>query len=140
MRASLLQSSIREDLLNLPNHTVYLKLMIGGAPSVNPDHAAINVLAMVNYDKKASMKDLISIITGNFMAEGGKRLPLDRWLAGGRVATDKQEIDAFLWFDPHKRKDPFIGVNCNVCDRHLRVCGLFKPDPEKIDPVWKPRV
>jgi hypothetical protein len=106
--------------------------------SVNADHAAFNVLAMVNYDEKASVLDLVSVTTGNFIAEGGARLPLDRWLAGGRVATDKQEIDAFLWFDPHKRATPLIGVNCTERDRHLQVCGLFKLDPEKVDPVWKP--
>ena len=58
--------------------------------ATNPDHAAPNILMIVNYDSTALAEDFTQIITGELGALGRIGKPL---------RDDIPEIDVYLWMD-----------------------------------------
>lgn len=92
-----------------------------------------NVLAFVNHDRMCGFLDLIAVLTGNFMAEGGKALPTYRIYSEGRVKGDKANIHLFLWVDDFKPARLLFAQNHE--QHHLLLCSCFQMDPEAIVPI-----
>lgn len=103
--------------------------------SVNPDLNHPNVLAFVNNDRMCGSLDLIGVLTGHLLLEGGGMAPIYLAYSEGRIRDRKNRIHLYLWFDSFKANK----VLFNKADkRHFtRLCGFFGFDPERIQDIVK---
>ena len=101
--------------------------------SVNPDLEHPNVLAFVNNDDRCGSLDLVGVLTGHLLTEGGGTAPIYLKYSHGRIKDEKNLIHLYLWFDSFKANKFLF----NFADtRHLeRLCGYFGIDPESIDNI-----
>jgi hypothetical protein len=101
--------------------------------SVNPDLRHPNVLAFVNNDEKCGALDLVGVITGHLLTEGGGAAPTYFKFSEGRILDEKNRIHLYLWFDSFKANKVLFN---KVDKRHLtRLCGYFGHDPEQIPDI-----
>lgn len=98
--------------------------------TVNPDLVDSNVLAFVNNDRMCGALDLIGVITGHLLTEGGGAAPIYLNYSEGRIKDEKHRINLYLWFDAFKANK----VLFNMFDkRHLdRLCDYFGYDAEQL--------
>ncbi len=98
--------------------------------SVNPAHAELNILAIVNHDGASHFGDLVETLTGYFHAADGKKYPTMQHIAEGRIGEAQRRIDAFLWFDG---KTGFMAspplINDLDPERVRQLCALLSIDP-----------
>lgn len=101
--------------------------------AVNPGHQMPNVLALVNNDIMCGSLDLIGVVTGHLLLDGGGSAPIYTNYSEGRIRDEKRRVDLYLWYDPRKANQMFF----NMFDRrHLvHVSRLFGVDPEVIPMV-----
>jgi hypothetical protein len=71
----------------------------GQFDAVNSNRAVPNVLALVNLDDMSDVRDLDSVLTGNFYAESGEVHPIYKNVSEGKIRRLKGRIDMYLWFD-----------------------------------------
>jgi hypothetical protein len=101
--------------------------------AVNTDHEHPNVLAIVNNDVQCGSLDLVGVVTGNLLLEGGEKAPIYTKYACGRINKDLKQIDLIAWFDARKAKaDPNFFIGPPFCDY---ICKVFE-----VDPLELPRV
>lgn len=101
--------------------------------AVNPQAAQPNVLAFVNRNRMCGALDLIEVVTGHRLLEGGETAPIGvRW-SEGRICGEKWRIHLWLWFDCHQANQIFF----NTADpKHLnRLASLLGIDPASIPDV-----
>jgi hypothetical protein len=72
--------------------------------AVNPDHEFPNVLIFTNSDTHCGFPDLLSVLTGNFYAEGGVVDPIFKQISEGRIREEKLTIDLYVWLNEGKGK------------------------------------
>jgi len=72
--------------------------------AVNPDHEFPNVLIFTNSDTHCGFPDLLSVLTGNFHAEGGVVDPIFKHISEGRIREEKLTIDLYVWLNEWKGK------------------------------------
>jgi len=101
--------------------------------SVNAKLCYPNVLVFVNHDEMCRIDDLISIITGDFFADNGKRYPIYRQFSNGRIKSEKKRIHLFIWVDG--AKPPRFLFNQERREFYIHLCALFNKDPEKIKKI-----
>jgi hypothetical protein len=98
--------------------------------AVNPNLDFTNVLVFYNQDRKSGFLDLIAVVTGNFLAEGGESFPIYKNFSEGRIKEDIQKIHLFIWLDafkPHR----FLFNTTNVNYRNI-LCPVFNYDPNNL--------
>ncbi len=97
---------------------------------MNPHLQHPNVLAFVNNDRKCGSLDLIGVITGYLLTEGGGAAPVYLNYSEGRIRDEKHRIHLYLWFDSFKAKKIFF----NKADQRYmaRLCSYFGFDPKRI--------
>lgn len=98
--------------------------------AVNAELARPNVLAFVNHDRMCGFLDLIGVLTGNFMAEGGRAIPSYRLYSEGRIKDEKASIHLFLWLDDFRPHRLLFGQTHE--DHHLLLCECFRMEPAAI--------
>ena len=87
--------------------------------AVNPDLEEPNVLAFVNRNRMCGTLDLVEVVTGHRLLEGGDTAPIGLRWSEGRIREEKWRIHLWLWFDCQKGN----GVFFNTVDRrHLVPC------------------
>ncbi|HME42306.1 MAG TPA: hypothetical protein VKF36_04400 [Syntrophorhabdales bacterium] len=101
--------------------------------SVNPDLQYPNVLAFVNNDHMCGALDLVGVLTGHLLLEGGGSAPIYRKYSQGRIQEEKNRIHLYLWVDSFKANK----VLFNTTDsRHLnQPCEWFSFKPEAIERI-----
>jgi hypothetical protein len=72
--------------------------------AVNPDRQFPNVLIFTNSDTHCGFPDLLSVLTGNFYAEGGAVDPIFKQISEGRIRDEKLTIDLYVWLNEWKGK------------------------------------
>jgi len=98
--------------------------------AVNPDLHYPNILIFVNNDAKCGLMDLLGVTTGNFFAEGGKRIPIYRWYSEGRIRDEKYRIHLYIWITPRVREQ-FL-FNRRHEGHFIRLCELLQVDPRDV--------
>ncbi len=101
--------------------------------SVNQDLQYPNVLAFVNNDHMCGSLDMIGVLTGHLLLEGGGSAGIYRKYAEGRIQKEKNRVNFYLWFDSFKANK----VLFNTTDsRHLsQLCECFGVKPETIETI-----
>lgn len=101
--------------------------------SVNPRLQHPNVLAFVNNDRMCGSLDLIGVITGHLLTEGGGAAPVYLNYSEGRIRDEKHHIHLYLWFDSFKANK----ILFNKAEQRLmaRLCSYFGFDPKKIPDI-----
>ena len=101
--------------------------------AVNPEIIYPNVLAFVNHDRMCGFFDLIGVLTGNFMAEGGKTFPIYRLYSEGRIRQEKDGLHLFVWLDDFKPHRLLFSQTHE--NHHLLLCDCFHIEPSVIKQV-----
>jgi len=101
--------------------------------SVNPDHRLFNFLVLVNHDRTAEYKDLVSVLSGYWDPLAGcferTHLPFSK----GRIGVEKGRIDLYVWFNV--LRDGTISRPWFVLgspDTKASVCDLLKIDQAQV--------
>jgi hypothetical protein len=103
--------------------------------AVNPERIHPNVLAFVNRNPRCGALDLIEVVTGRRLLEGGETAPIGLRWSEGRIREEKWRVDLWLWFDCHKADQIFFNA---MDERHGdRLASLFGTDPNSIPDVLK---
>lgn len=100
--------------------------------AINPDSEYPNVLIFVNHDDLCGIRDLHSVTTGQFFAEGGTLHSIYTKYSEGRIKEEKFKIHIYIWLDDFKDNGEFYYFN--IADKkHLEnLCSLFGIQPESI--------
>lgn len=98
--------------------------------SVNPELEHPNVLVFVNNDDRCGSLDLVGVLTGLLLTEGGGAVPIYLKYSHGRIKDEKNRIHLYLWFDSFKANKFLF----NFADaRHLdRLCKYLDIDLKTI--------
>jgi hypothetical protein len=100
--------------------------------AVNHDHEFPNVLIFTNSDTHCGFPDLLSVLTGNFHAEGGAVEPIYKEISEGRIREEKLTIDLYVWLNEWKGKQQKGTLYFNAGSKHYgAVSALFGSDPSK---------
>jgi hypothetical protein len=101
--------------------------------AVNPDLEEPNVLAFVNRNPMCGTLDLVEVVTGHRLLEGGETAPIGLRWSEGRIREEKWRTHLWLWFDCQRGN----GVFFNTVDRrHLeRLAALLSVNPDSIADV-----
>jgi hypothetical protein len=101
--------------------------------AVNPDLQYPNVLAFVNNDRMCGSLDLIGVLTGHLLLEGGGSAAIYNKYSEGRIQQEKKRIHLYLWFDSFKANK----VLFNPADsrHHNRLCKWFGIKPEAVEKI-----
>lgn len=98
--------------------------------AVNQDRKYPNALIFANSDDGCGFQDLLSILTGDFFVEGGRREPIYRNISDGRIRLEKGTIDLYVWFDEWKGPDQKGSFYFYRDSPHYALlCGLLNSDP-----------
>ena len=101
--------------------------------AVNPDNSSPNVLAFVNNDRMCGSLDLIGVLTGGLLLEGGGMAEIYQKFSKGRIKNEKDRINLYLWYDSFKANKVLFNQNN---DKHLKkLCRCFNIDPGSIKPI-----
>ena len=76
--------------------------------AVNPDLEEPNVLAFVNRNGMCGTLDLVEVVTGRRLLDGGDRAPIGLRWSEGRIREEKWRIHLWLWFDSGKGNGVFF--------------------------------
>lgn len=99
--------------------------------SVNPDLEHPNVLAFVNNDDRCGSLDLIGVLTGHLLLEGGGTAPIYLKYSHGRIKEERNRIHLYLWFDSFKANKFLFNFSDT---RHLeRLCKYLNIDSNSIE-------
>ena len=93
--------------------------------SVNPNLEHPNVLALVNNDHMCGSLDLVGVLTGHLLLEGGGTAPIYSNYSQGRIRHERQRIHLYLWFDAFKADKLLFGDK----QHRDRLCTYFGVDP-----------
>jgi len=72
--------------------------------AVNADHEFSNILIFTYSDTHSRFTDLLSVLTGNFYAEGGAVEAIHKEVSEGRIREEKLTIDLYVWLREWKSK------------------------------------
>lgn len=98
--------------------------------AVNPNSEYPNVLAFMNHDDMCGWLDLYGVVTGNFLAEGGKKYKIYDKYSEGRLKGEKFKIHLYIWKDEFKEERYFFNM---AKEKDLKkLCNYFSKDPEDI--------
>ena len=98
--------------------------------AVNPDHEFPNVLIFTNSDTHCGFPDLLSVLTGNFYAEGGVVDPIFKQISEGRIREEKLKIDLYVWLNEWKGKQQKGTLYFNAGSKHYAaLSALLGSDP-----------
>lgn len=101
--------------------------------AVNPDSGYPNVLAFVNHDDYCGIRDLDSVLTGQFFADGGKLYSIYEKYSEGRIKEEKFQIHLYIWSDNFKGN--FYRFN-KINKKHLiSLANYFGTDPNSIKEI-----
>jgi hypothetical protein len=101
--------------------------------AVNQKVEAPNVLTLINHDQSCGLNDLISVLTGNFIAENDQPSPIYKQFSEGRIKDEKARIHLFLWLDDFK-PERFLFTQTHI-EFHKQLCGWFRVDPNGIKQI-----
>lgn len=100
--------------------------------SVNQDCLYPNVLAFVNNDYMCGSLDMVGVLTGRLLLEGGGSTDIYRKYSEGRIKKEKNRIHLYLWFDSFKANKLLF----NTDSQHLnQLCECFGVKPETIEKI-----
>jgi hypothetical protein len=100
--------------------------------AVNPEHEFPNVLIFTNSDAHCGFTDLLSVLTGNFYAEGGAIEPIYKEISEGRIREEKLTIDLYVWLREWKGKQQKGTLYFNNGSKHYAaLSALLGSDPAK---------
>ena len=85
--------------------------------AVNPDNKFPNVLAFVNNDHMCGSLDLLGVLTGGLLLEGGGMAEIYYKFSKGRIKNEKDRIHLYLWYDSFKANKVLFNQNN---DSHLK--------------------
>ncbi|MCK8487401.1 MULTISPECIES: hypothetical protein [Paenibacillus] len=85
--------------------------------SINPNREYPNVLAFVNFDTLKNVHDLFTTLTGHILLESGEYMKIHRV---GRITSDLDQIDLYLWFDKEKFINKIWGEVHSIHDENLK--------------------
>jgi hypothetical protein len=98
--------------------------------AVNPDRQFPNVLIFTNSDTQCGFPDLLSVLTGNFQAEGGVVDPIFEQISEGRIREEKLTIDLYVWLNEWKGKQQKGSLYFNAGPKHyVALSALLGSDP-----------
>ena len=101
--------------------------------AVNPEKKYPNVLVLVNHDSTCRFNDLLEVLTGCFLAEGGCAYPISRKFSEGRIKDEKGWIHLFVWLDDSK---PDQWLFSQTDERHhISLCSWFGINPHSIKQI-----
>jgi hypothetical protein len=103
--------------------------------SVNPDLIYPNVMAFVNNDRMCGSLDLIGVLTGHLLLEGGGTAPIYFSYSEGRIRDKKNRIHLYLWFDSFKANK--VLFNKANGPYFMSLCTSFGFDPDSIKEIRK---
>lgn len=98
--------------------------------AVNPNQVVPNVLTFYNQDHKSGFLDLVAVVTGNALAEGGEAIPIYKNFSEGRIKESLQKIHLFIWIDAFKPHQ-FL-FNTPIESHRDILCSIFKYDPNNL--------
>lgn len=101
--------------------------------AVNHDSSVPNVMVFVNHDSMCDEQDMISVLTGQFLADDGTSHRIYTKYSEGRIKNDKFLIHLFCWVEEGKFRmltfNQAHPAHCNV------LCELLSYDPARINPL-----
>jgi len=102
--------------------------------SVNPVHEFLNFLVLVNHDRAANCKDLVSVLTGQWDPLHGTFDETDTQCSNGRIREVTREIDLCLWIDLFTEHEPFKSRLVYLGNDKTRgqVCNMLEIDPQEV--------
>lgn len=68
--------------------------------SINPDHEFLNFLVLVNRDRSARRRDLVSVLTGYWDPLKERFEETHKHFSEGRIKEEKRKIDLYAWLEP----------------------------------------
>lgn len=101
--------------------------------AVNGDLKFPNVLAFVNHDQKCGFSDLLAVVTGNFYTDDGSAYPIYGQFSEGRIKSEKAMIHLYIWADADKT-EKFLFTQSHK-EHHIRLCKIFKVEPDSIKKI-----
>ena len=101
--------------------------------AVNPDNNSPNVLAFVNNDRMCGSLDLVGVLTGGLLLQGGGMAEIYQKYSKGRIKNEKDRIHLYLWYDSFKANKVLFNRNN---DRHFKkLCSCFNINPDSIKSI-----
>ncbi|MBI5194085.1 MAG: hypothetical protein HZA08_11690 [Nitrospirae bacterium] len=99
--------------------------------AVNPDLEHPNVLAFLNDPgSHCDYGDLIGVLTGQFITDNGRLLPLFTSYSEGRIREEKLRVNLYIWIEGDGRQHFFFP---DINREHERnICKWFGKDPDSI--------
>jgi hypothetical protein len=89
-----------------------------------------NVLILTNSDAHCGFPDLLSVLTGNFYAEGGAVDPIFKQISEGRIREEKLTIDLYVWLNEWKGNQQKGTLYFNAGSKHYAaLSSLLGSDP-----------
>jgi hypothetical protein len=100
--------------------------------AVNPDRKLPNIVVFVNWADASHFRDLDEALTGYLrLADGSKARTMPK-ISEGRIRDEKRRVDAYVWFNGHRRKvEGLFFTQSDILHRDA-VCSWFGVDPAKI--------
>lgn len=100
--------------------------------AVNGDGQFSNLLIFTNSDTHCGFPDLLSVLTGEFHAEGGAVDPIFKQISEGRIRDEKLTIDLYVWLNEWKGKQQKGTLYFNAGSKHyVALSTLLGSDPAK---------
>lgn len=84
----------------------YIHESVGQFDAVNASIELPNVLAIVNGDTEAGIKDLLHVFSGNVYCDDDSVVPMFQEFSEGRIKFSKWRIHLFVWFDDWSHDGP----------------------------------
>jgi hypothetical protein len=100
--------------------------------AVNPDRRLPNIVVIVNWADASHFSDLDEAMTGYLRLSDGTKAPTMLKISEGRMRDEKRRIDAYVWFDGHRRKVEGIFFTQSDMAHRDAVCSWFRVDQAKI--------
>jgi hypothetical protein len=98
--------------------------------AVNSNRQIPNLLILTNSDTHCGFPDLLSILTGNFYAEGGVVDPIFKQISEGRIREEKLTIDLYVWLNEWKGNQQKGSLYFNDGSKHyVGLSALLGSDP-----------
>ncbi|MEI7843622.1 MAG: hypothetical protein WCI39_11400 [Gallionellaceae bacterium] len=101
--------------------------------AVNHDSLVPNVIVFVNHDSMCDEQDMISVLTGQFLANDGTLHRIYNRFSEGRIKNDKFLIHLFCWVEEGDFR--MLTFNQTQPDHCNVLCNLLSFDPAGINPL-----
>jgi hypothetical protein len=101
--------------------------------AVNADRRLPNIMVIVNWDDSSHFGDLDETLTGYLRLAGGGKAPTMLNVSEGRIRDEKRRIDAYVWFNGHRRRVEGIFFTQSDTSHRDAIWSWLRVDPAEIE-------